>query len=270
MILPRGDPAGYPGDSERYSREFREVTMTDGEIYEFDLNGYIIYRNILSSDEVRRMNEIVDSSPAGEMDKTHFSFLGIDPIFMELMVRPNVLQILRVMIGDWLRLDHSYGLQMLGDTQIRDNLHGGPRADNGEHEYQWVQGRMYNGLVVVMYGLEDVNPGDGGLIVVPGSHKANQGGYRPPVDSHLVVNPSFKAGDMLIFTEALVHGTRQWKPQRRRRSLLYKYSPGHSTWADPANLKQYEALATTDVQRDLLRPPSVGRKSPVRFPPVTD
>ena len=105
-------------------------------------------------------------------------------------------------------------------------------TDQGEHCYQWHQGRMYNGLVVVMFALEDVNPGDGGFHGVPGSHKANHP-FKPAPDSHLVVQPSLKAGDMLIFTEALVHGTRKWVSPKRRRSLLYKYSPGYSTWAEP-------------------------------------
>ena len=31
-----------------------------------------------------------------------------------------------------------------------------------------VHSRMYNGLLVAMYALKDVNPGDGGFICVPG------------------------------------------------------------------------------------------------------
>jgi ectoine hydroxylase-related dioxygenase (phytanoyl-CoA dioxygenase family) len=123
---------------------------------------------------------------------------------------------------------------------------------------------MYNGLIVVMYALKDVNEGDGGFVCVPGSHKANHPFY-PNVDSHLVVNPNPKAGDMLIFTEALVHGTRKWRSENLRRSLLYKYSPGYSTWGNPQNLERLLPLATTDVQRSLLRPPGVGTREKVPF-----
>jgi ectoine hydroxylase-related dioxygenase (phytanoyl-CoA dioxygenase family) len=238
--------------------------MTDAEIYEFDLNGYIVYRNHIPVDMVSRMNAILDDQMGGEFPN-HFSFLDRDPCFMELMAYPKTLNVIRAMIGDWLRLDHSYGLQMVKGMEVRENLHGGPRQDQGEHQYQWVQGKMYNGLIVVMYALEDVNPGDGGLVCVPGSHKANVA-YHPDVYSHLVVNPSLKAGDMLIFTEALVHGTRKWTSENRRRSLLYKYSPGYSAWGNPENMKKYEALAANDLQRSLLRPPSVGRREKVPFP----
>jgi len=241
--------------------------MTEAEIFEFDLSGYIIYKDMLSRDQVDHMNGILDGHLA---DDAHgFQFLTLDPVFMELMAYPRTLRIIRTMIGEWMRLDHAYGMQM--DKQsverghVKPNLHGGLRHDHGEHQYQWHDGRMYNGLIVVMYALEDVHPGDGGLICVPGSHKANMT-YRPPVDSHLVVNPSFMAGDMLIFTEALVHGTTTWTSDQRRRSLLYKYSPGYSAWASADVLDDARALAADDVQRDLLRPPSVGRRTPVEIP----
>ena len=241
--------------------------MTEAEIFEFDLNGYIIYKDMLSRDQVDHMNGILDGHLA---DDAHgFQFLTLDPVFMELMAHPSTLRIIRTMIGEWMRLDHAYGMQMdrqsIERGHVKPNLHGGLRHDHGEHQYQWHDGRMYNGLIVVMYALKDVHPGDGGLICVPGSHKANMT-FRPPVDSHLVVNPSFMAGDMLIFTEALVHGTTTWTSDQRRRSLLYKYSPGYSAWASADGLDDARALATDDVQRDLLRPPSVGRRTPVEIP----
>ena len=249
--------------------------MTDAELYEFDLNGIIIYRDLIPEDDVKRMNEIIDRHQADiqKENDASFSFLDLDPCFMDLMAHPRTLHIIRHMIGDWLRLDHTYGLQMTKSTvdegKMRPNLHGGPRTDHGEHQYQWLEGQMHNGLIVIMYALEDVNPGDGGFICVPGSHKANMGvRYKPPVDSPLVINPSLRAGDMLIFTEALVHGTDIWRSDNRRRSLLYKYSPGHSTWAEASNLEKYLPLAQDDLQRDLLRPPSVGRREPLQFPEV--
>jgi ectoine hydroxylase-related dioxygenase (phytanoyl-CoA dioxygenase family) len=187
---------------------------------------------------------------------------------MNLMAHPKTLDVMRSIIGDWMRLDHTYGLQMTNGSEVRENLHGGLRADQGEHQYQWAYNRMWNGLIVVMYALEDVEPGDGGFVGVLGSHKASINTYKPPLDSPLVTNPALKAGDMLIFTEALVHGTLRWKSTRRRRSLLYKYSPGYSTWAKAENLETYMDMAQSDLQRDLLRPPYVGTRTPLDFPDV--
>ncbi|MBM3262162.1 MAG: phytanoyl-CoA dioxygenase family protein [candidate division Zixibacteria bacterium] len=246
--------------------------MTEAELFEFDLNGVIVYRDLISPDDVRRMNAIIDEDlkRLGKEDTFSFGFIDLDPCFLELMAHPRTLSIMRQMIGDWMRYDHAYGLQMDTGTVerglARPNLHGGPRTDHGEHQYQWFDGKMHNGLIVAIYALEDIHPGDGGFICVPGSHKANRY-FLPPVDSHLVVNPSFRAGDMLIFTEALIHGTTTWMSKKnRRRALLYKYSPGHSTWASLDHLEALRAKATTDLQRDLLRPPCVGGKTPLNFP----
>ena len=249
--------------------------MTEEEIFEFDLAGYIVYPDLITSDDVERMNDVIDANLTDQMNPGHFGFFpgdgaGSDTCFLELMAHPRTLQIIRVMLGDWLRLDHAYAIQMTKDSDVHENLHGGLRENQGEHQYQWVYNTMYNGLIVVMYALEDVNPGDGGFICVPGSHKANINSYKPSVYSHLVANPSLKAGDMLIFTEALVHGTRKWTSDNKRRSLLYKYSPGYSTWGDPGKLERSRELAHDDLQRALLRPPYVGERTPIDFPEVPD
>lgn len=239
--------------------------MTDAEIYEFDINGLIVYRNMIPPEMVAKLNQVLDKRLVDHKAWT-FDFITHDPIFMELMAWPKTMLIMREMIGEWFRLDHAYGIQMTKQTSdVKDNLHGGPRTDQGEHCYQWHQGKMYNGLVVVAYALEDVNPGDGGFIGVPGSHKANHKWF-PPVESHLVVNPTLKAGDMLIFTEALIHGTRQWRGANRRRSLLYKYSPGYSTWGPATIAENLVKHATTEFQKSLLRPPFVGGRAPLEFP----
>jgi hypothetical protein len=245
------------------------MPMTDAEIYEFDLHGMIVYRNVLSPEQVRECNRLVDGFVKDD-NTFGFDFFTRDPFFVELMALPRTLDILRTMLGEWYRLDHAYGIQMHDQGPDNTNLHGGPRTDQNEHCYQWHQGRMYNGLVVVAYALADVNPGDGGFVGVPGSHKANHP-YKPEPGSPLVSQPAMKAGDMLIFTEALVHGTRQWRSPNRRRSLLYKYSPGFSTWSNLTNAEwpaKATAMATTDLQRALLRPPFVGNRPALPFPPA--
>ena len=239
--------------------------MTLEERYEFDLNGYIVYPEVLSREEVERINGILsDRTPATGSGK--FAFFELDPLFMDLLARPQLLEILRVLLGNWLRFDHAFGIQMTRTSSIMENLHGGPVQEQRAFWYHWlpwpVDARppgqtMHNGLIKVIYALNDVQPEDGGFICVPGSHKGNIA-YRPRFDSHLVVNPTFKAGDALIFTEALVHGSRQWVSDRTRRVLIYSYAPGFLAWKNYEFIKHYLKFATTDVQRDLLRPPFVG------------
>ena len=72
------------------------------------------------------------------------------------------------------------------------------------------------------------------------------------------MNPALEKGDLLIFTEALVHGTVNWRSAAPRRTLLYKYSPGYSCWMPDEQLAPLRALASSELQHQLLRAPSVG------------
>ena len=94
-----------------------------------------------------------------------------------------------------------------------------------------------NGLMVLSYALSDAGADDGGFAVVPGSHKANL-----PVPKRFisleetgpwVVRVPVQAGDAILFSEACTHGTWPWRAKHERRSLLYKYAPGHTAWAAP-------------------------------------
>jgi len=107
--------------------------------------------------------------------------------------------------------------------------------------------------------------GAGGFACIPGSHKSNYLRELPSDvrhferPAHYVVQPPVEAGDVLFFTEALVHGTMTWRAKHQRRSLLYKYSPGHSAWSgEYHDLSRYGEL--TEQQKRMLLPPSVGRR----------
>ena len=69
---------------------------------------------------------------------------------------------------------------------------------------------MHCGLTVVAWQLADVNPGDGGLCLIPGSHKGNL--PCPPemkryeMYQEHIRQVTGKAGDVVIFTEATTHG----------------------------------------------------------------
>jgi hypothetical protein len=232
--------------------------MKIDEIYEFDLNGYIIYRNILPQSDVNKINNIIDDAKV-KVDPTggKFSFLPLSSCFLELMAHPKTLEILRVMLGDWFRFDHAIGIEMDTISKTFQGLHAGLLKEQGSFFYQWSHGKMRNGLVKVIYALNDVDPDDGGFVCIPGSHKSNLD-YYPDMNSHLVVQPTLKTGDMLIFTEALVHGSKEWKAEHRRRVLIYSYAPGYFAWRNYDSMKSYLELANDDLQRDLLRPPYVG------------
>ena len=80
---------------------------------------------------------------------------------------------------------------------------------------------MRNGLTVFTFFLTGAAEGDGGFACVPGSHKSNFLDKLPhdvrdfERSAPYVLQPAVEAGDVLIFTEALVHGTMPWTASRR-------------------------------------------------------
>ena len=121
---------------------------------------------------------------------------------------------------------------------------------------------MSNGLTVVTYFLTPASEGAGGFACVPGSHKSNFTVQEIPEQvrtfehpAHYVAQPAVEAGDALIFTEAVIHGTMVWRSQTERRPLLCKYSPGHSSWAKDW-YSCFDVGELTEQQQRLLAPPS--------------
>ena len=67
--------------------------------------------------------------------------------------------------------------------------------------------------------------------MVPGSHKSN---FACPSSLASLEKPGAwlrnvpqKAGSVVIFTEALTHGTLPWTADHERRALFYRYTPGY-------------------------------------------
>ena len=251
--------------------------MNEEERYRFDLQGYLKIENAIEAETVYAMNqwfeEKAETDPEfagrdGETIKV-FELLTWGPQFLNLLDNPRVLPYLKEMCGDRLRLDHDYGL-ISRRPGPKLTLHGGGTPYDASQYYHCRDGKFYNGLIVAVYALTDTPPGAGGFCCIPGSHKS---AFRCPEDirvmdreSDLVQAVPCKAGDCIVFTEALTHGTLPWQAETTRRALFYKYSPGHMTWARtyytpaPGNpaLPELEPRLN-ETQRILLDPPSVDR-----------
>lgn len=238
------------------------------ELFEFDLAGYTILRDFLPPEKVRRMNGIIDRHLGSKMPMK-FPFLPLDPVFLDVMSDQRVMEICHFLLGKGFRLDHSFGIQFPpaspGRTTGSENLHAGPYASQGVFRYAWHGDRPQCGLVVFIYFLEPVENGDGGLVLIPGSHKTNLSLAGRDLRRHILNgdldawwlhNPAMSAGDLLIFNEAVIHGTKGWTRQdRRRRNLHYCYSPSYQAQRDYEQMKKYLPLARNDTERDLLRGP---------------
>jgi ectoine hydroxylase-related dioxygenase (phytanoyl-CoA dioxygenase family) len=113
-------------------------------------------------------------------------------------------------------------------------------------------------MAVVSWALTDVPPGAGGFGCIPGSHKANLACPAPIRDgaerSDCVVQVPLEAGDAVIFTEALTHGTLGWHTPFSRRVLFYRYTPGYMRF-EVHDQPDHVLALMTPRQRRLLEPP---------------
>ncbi|MBW4563987.1 MAG: phytanoyl-CoA dioxygenase family protein [Mojavia pulchra JT2-VF2] len=240
--------------------------MTELERYLFDLQGFLVVENALSTEQIAALQAVLDQQIAIQ-DKAEAAFLRFDGLlpwgqpFQDLIDNRAIAPYLFELLGEQFRLDHDYvHIIRQGLGPIGPSLHGGGTPYDPCQYYQFKNGRMYNGLTAVAYELIDVHPGEGGFGCIPGSHKSNlplPEKWRSLEFSNACVQAvTVKAGSAIIFTEALTHGTIPWRGTHERRTLFYKYSPYPLAWLrDFYNADDYPDL--TPSQRQLLRKPGV-------------
>lgn len=232
--------------------------MDEKEKFLFDLQGYLVIEDVLTAAEVEAANASVEAHEVaprdaglsqgaanlvgqegrGELKQNPLSFAGPhDRPFRRMLAHPRVIEVFNEVLGEGFRLDHGPGLIQMRSGTEGHRLHGGMTFDPSQY-HGFSHGRVHCGLCVAAWQLTEVRPGDGGFACIPGSHKAN---YRPAMevlrleeDWGIVEQIVAPAGSVVIFNEALVHGTLPWQPEDRlRRSVLFKYSPGFMAWGSP-------------------------------------
>ena len=228
--------------------------MDARERYFWDLNGYLVVRNVLTPDEIDAANAAIDASVErmqqnednhgaqnsialrGTGQKTLHNLLELEKPYCEpfrrMLVHPQVVMRLNVMCGKGFRHDHGPWVSYSEKGTEGLVMHGQGEPHRPVVAYHHQNGRMYCGGVT--WQLADCNAGDGGFACVPGSHKSR---FPLPIgvrtcddDMDLVVQPELKAGDVIFFMDgAQAHGTLPWTSPTPRRSVLFKYASRTAT-----------------------------------------
>lgn len=156
--------------------------------YLFDLHGYLVIPDALSSAHVRELNAALDDQIAAQELPVRTSpshrfggLLGWGAAFRSLVDNPPVLPVLADLLGEDFRLDHTYlnvirrGEGGTATSTGTTRLHGGGTvngrwSDGGGSQFYHVHnGAIHNGLVVVHYELNGFREDDGGFGCIPGS-----------------------------------------------------------------------------------------------------
>lgn len=218
----------------------------------FDLNGFLVLRGALTPAEIQEMQAGIDAIPDLEEDEWHGPIhrephggeLGVNlqqiveagPIFEKLVDHPS-----------WIRLAHHF----LGNTGFEANhgpmymdecfstkrapgegfyLHSGAFEKVKHIQYRYLNGQFMCGQINILMPLHDIGPGDGGTLVIPGSHKSNldhpelgKGQVPSPEETAGAVEVHTKLGDVILFTDTICHGAATRTNPGFRRAVIYRY-----------------------------------------------
>jgi len=246
--------------------------MTNEENYALDCGGYLVVPGVLKPDEVDALNKALDD--AGRHDDLLSLPAGKRDVFRQLLVQPVMVWFLNQICGAGFRLEEHP--RLIGEVggDVTGRLHGGDEPRDMSASYHIQQNIRKAQSVSVVWALADADEGDGGLVVVPASHKAN---VEAPEDlmtlkdeMDVVKQPALKAGDMVIVCESTIHALKPRKgkgPQRllrfgyANRSAIRRSGPGPGSkgdsWAKWAETDTAKAVTYAPGYRDTDPPPVV-------------
>ncbi len=191
--------------------------MSNEENYCFDVAGYLIVRDVLTQEEIAACSRDLDQEGTTPLAES----------LARLRDHPRLVWYLNQICGEKFQLDRephligeaagAAGGTMVGGNEPRD----WSRAYYHQNSVRFCQG------VLAIWALADVKAGDGGFVLVPASHKnyveTPKGVLTGSDDMGLTVQPSLKAGDLLLCAEATLHSMRPWKGKGPQRLLASGY-----------------------------------------------
>lgn len=207
--------------------------MTPEELYRYDVNGYLLLKGAVSPDQLMRLTPVIDrwqeraagelaaKSPQDNQEVRYNDVVNDEAELVELAANPVVLPYLAEMIekprlkSTWIAFKWRGGF-----TGLHSN-----HTPSVTHNFYHFNGQIRHNLLNLMYAFGDIGPGEGGLQVIPGSHKANY--PRTPTDnaSDMLVELTMEAGDVLLFSHDMAHCSRN-ESDVVRRTVMYTYCPG--------------------------------------------
>ena len=190
--------------------------MTATQKYLFDLQGFLVVEDVLTDQEcetakhkIAERMEPLDKTPNGyDANGTWHGAWGLldagEP-FTSLIDHPRLTEVLTEIIGPKLRLEITYSfVRSKGCPQFE--MHGGHRGGRVNFRYHVQGDRIFTGLTVVSFTLQDIAESDGGFACIPGSHKCD---FPVPEDHERLF-----AVDGPLATSARPRGRRSSSPRR--------------------------------------------------------
>lgn len=238
--------------------------------YLFDLQGYLILENAISDEDLAKINEWIDEhweyvenpwEPNDENKRiprwignieTHtynvengVNFQNIiegGEVFRKLIDHPVWINMIRKFVHEVNGLSiHENFLNVRGPGGFI-HIHCGGHVPLSYLTFRQINtGEWLVGQINVLMALNDIGPGDGAPVLIPGSHKCSEihprlkhdgkgivyDGHtgKPAGSAFATQEVHLKAGDVVMFTDAITHGSAERTNPGFRRSIVYRYSP---------------------------------------------
>lgn len=270
--------------------------VTELDIYLFDLRGYLLLKGALTPQEVADLNAGIDAilplkrgEWAGYVHGHAYSDndgLNLQQIyeggapFERLIDHPSWIEHVKHFIGgegtfDWhpspLFIDENFA-NIRGPGEAI-GLHSGGHTNTKRTQYRYVNGRFQCGQINILMALTDIGPGDGGTMVIPGSHKSNFvhpqleqhriGGEKQSVDGVIgAVEINMQAGDALLFVDAICHGSAERVNPGERRVIIYRYGPGWGNFRHGYQVSPELVARLTPERRRIVQPLQIMPREP--------
>ncbi len=274
--------------------------------YLFDLNGYLLLRGVLSADQVAEGNTLIGAIPRDlargawhgwVQREDHPEHRGISyqqiyelgGVFEAMIDHPRYLNTVLRFVGGHDTHDMYHGPGAIDENffTIRGPgeaipVHSGGHDLSSRTGYRYHNGRFLCGEINVLTAFTDIGPGDGATMIIPASHKSNMihpaflrrnraqewsndgGGSAEDVEGAIEVHMA--AGDMLLFVDALCHGSAKRVNPGERRISVYRYGSGWNRTRfghqpSPEMLARATPMARKLIQpRDPIRPPGAAAR----------
>jgi len=220
------------------------VPMTAEQKYVFDLKGWLLLPALFTAEQLVPIRQHLlqcHDDPASLPPDQRDPHGGAAQVLLDHPVVVGVLN--EILSHQSLASEECYGFSFdhtyISPRQAgndRYSPHGGGGLHNfagNSHFYQHRPGKVFSGLTRVVWEINEVAAGDGGTLLLSGSHKTAF--PRPdgllPRDSLLWETYTCPPGSALIFTESLCHSGTLWANTERDRLALFTcYDTVNSKW----------------------------------------
>lgn len=278
--------------------------LTQIERYLFDLRGYLVLEQAIEPELLSQLNSKLDEFITMDPPLEHGHWVGAiqahtfggedginlqqiyeaGPAFESLIDHPSWYGKVLELIGSEHNFDKHHGPMFIDENfaSLRGpgqaiGMHSGGCEGAIRTHYRFEHDRFNCAQINILMALTDIGPGDGGTMVIPGSHKSNL--KHPDMDKHAIalgqntsgdglegaIEVHMKAGDVLMFVDAICHGSARRINDGLRRVMVYRYGPSWGFFRHPYRPSAELLSRITERQRQIVWPHQAIDRTPNRI-----